>query len=653
MLQKGGKVGDYTLVRFLGRGQFGVVWLAEKEIALSQRRFRHALKFLPSGGDEAGKKLIQAEIDTWVEASGHPNVMSVLDMMLIDEHIVIASEFADSGSLMDWLRRSNGKAPSEEKALQMMSGILSGIEHLHSRNVVHRDLKPDNILLQGNTPRITDFGISRIVSANSLSAVAMGSPFYMSPEAFDGGKSRQTDIWSAGVILYEMLTGSHPYRSDSIYGLVAAIRQQEPTPLPDTVSPGIVSIVETALQKDLTRRYRSAKDMRWVVEQEIINLKTRKRRTGSLKSGEYVDPTAITLFDAKLDLTEIEAPNQARPEIEAAPTPPAFPLAGRPPGVRSSQSIEIHTQEPMPVVPAAAQPFQNTQPDLATQIMAWRRPVLIAAGVGSAVTVLLVVGLISFIAAARSLIFGVGSANKNSATNSIPSNSPADPAPPPGMVYIRGGGFMMGRDNAKVIDESPAHLVAVQPFFIDIYEVTNEDYARFVKATNRQTLPQEWENGTYKSGEGRHPVVGVTWDDANAFADWLGKRLPTEEEWEFAARGQTGFLYPWGNEWTTGQANADRAAALAEVGKFSGRSPFGLFDMVGNAGEWTASEFRAYEGGRLSPGYSGMKNLKAVRGNGFDASKEDATAVSRFGWRATGAEDYKIIGFRCAKDVVR
>ena len=128
-------------------------------------------------------------------------------MLVVGDHIIIVSEYADGGSLNGWLKANGGKAPTEEKALEMMRGILLGIEHLHSRSVVHRDLKPDNILLQGGFPRITDFGISRIVGEGTMSTKAIGSPAYMSPESFAGNKSQQADIWSAGVIFYEMLTG--------------------------------------------------------------------------------------------------------------------------------------------------------------------------------------------------------------------------------------------------------------------------------------------------------------------------------------------------------------------------------------------------------------------------------------------------------------
>ena len=99
MLEKGDKIGDYTVARFLGKGQFGEVWLAEKHLQFSSRKFQHALKFLSNLGNEIDLKSAEAEIDTWIEASGHPNVMSVLDMFAHNEHIIIVSEYAEGGSL--------------------------------------------------------------------------------------------------------------------------------------------------------------------------------------------------------------------------------------------------------------------------------------------------------------------------------------------------------------------------------------------------------------------------------------------------------------------------------------------------------------------------------------------------------------------------
>ncbi len=654
MLERGGKVGDYTLVRFLGRGQFGVVWLAEKEIQFSKRKFRHALKFLPRTGDEKNLKLIQAEIDTWIEASGHPNVMSVLDMMVDGDHIIIASEFADGGSLLEWLSRCGGKAPSHEKALEMMTGILSGIEHLHSRNVVHRDLKPENILLQGNCPRITDFGISRIASGGSMSAIAMGSPTYMSPESFDGGKSRQTDIWSAGVILYEMLAGEHPYSSDTIYGLVSSIREEEPKLLPVSIPYELRQIVETALQKDLTRRFRTAQDMRSVVEQEIYNLKIRFQQ--QVADG-VVDPGAITLFDEKLDLSELneETPLIKETSVASQPSEENGTDTWEVDPAKSAESLELDTLRSMPAAPAIVVPAgTSTHYDLKTQIAQWKRPVLLAGGIGSVVIVVIVVGLISFVMAARSIIRGISGTKGGTIANTmradpIPVN--ANPKPPDGMVYVPGGEFMMGRDNG-IPEESPAHKVAVGPFFIDIYEVTNEQYAEFVKQTNRRRSPRGWMKNTYAEGEAKYPVVGVTWKDAGEFATWAGKRLPTEEEWEFAARGTDGRLYPWGKEWIPNIANADGASAtFAEVGSYKGSSPFGVFDMVGNAGEWTASDFKAYPEGTLPALYAGKRKLKTIRGSSFDLARDYSTATYRFGYRATGGTSYEFTGFRCARDV--
>jgi serine/threonine protein kinase len=122
MLEKDDAIGDYKLIKFLGRGQFGEVWLAEKQLQFSTREFRHALKFLSNLGDEINLKAAEDEIDTWIEASGHPNVMSVLDMLIHKEHIIIVSKFAEGGSLKSWLVQNGKKAPSYEKALDDVVG---------------------------------------------------------------------------------------------------------------------------------------------------------------------------------------------------------------------------------------------------------------------------------------------------------------------------------------------------------------------------------------------------------------------------------------------------------------------------------------------------------------------------------------------------
>ena len=98
MLETGDQIGDYNLVKFLGKGQFGEVWLAEKPLQVSTRKVRHALKFLSNLGEEVNLKAAGAEVDTWIEAGGHPNVMSVIDMLVVGDHIIIVSEYADGGS---------------------------------------------------------------------------------------------------------------------------------------------------------------------------------------------------------------------------------------------------------------------------------------------------------------------------------------------------------------------------------------------------------------------------------------------------------------------------------------------------------------------------------------------------------------------------
>ncbi|HMZ22460.1 MAG TPA: SUMF1/EgtB/PvdO family nonheme iron enzyme, partial [Blastocatellia bacterium] len=218
---------------------------------------------------------------------------------------------------------------------------------------------------------------------------------------------------------------------------------------------------------------------------------------------------------------------------------------------------------------------------------------------------------------------------------------------PSEMISIAGGEFMMGRDDGNDY-EKPAHNVTVESFLIDRLEVTNDQYSQFVRQTRHQP-PSHWPNGQYQIGKATLPVVNVSWYDAKDYCDWAGKRLPTEEEWEFAARGKDGRLYPYGgNQWKPRFSNA-KEVGLEEpqpVGSYpDGASPFGVLDMSGNVAEWIASDYKPYPN---SPARSEEGN-KIIRGGGFRVPAKEQTATDRFFDRPNVMHDF--IGFRCAKNV--
>ena len=180
------------------------------------------------------------------------------------------------------------------------------------------------------------------------------------------------------------------------------------------------------------------------------------------------------------------------------------------------------------------------------------------------------------------------------------------------LVLIPEGDFVMGSNIGRA-DERPQHTVYLDAFELDRYEVTNVQYWRFLQAAGRRPPPY-WDGDTYPVGQADFPVVGVSWDDADAYCTWAGKRLPTEAEWEKACRGTDGRTYPWGDLWEPHRANvdlSDRAGAgpsiwdtawqllrvtrnrvgpgLLPVGSYrDGASPYGVMDLVGGASEWVA-----------------------------------------------------------------
>ncbi len=252
------RIGPYQLIRRLGEGQSAEVWLAKNVTALVAREV--ALK-IPLRR-EVDLDAIRREADIWAQASGHPNVLPLIEANRYGDYVVIASEYAPSGSLKNWLENYGGRAPSVKAAVKMTRGILAGLEHMHKRNIIHRDLKPANILLQGETPRLADFGIARVLVDTIHSNVIAGTRAYMAPEAHDAVRNQQTDIWSVGVILYEMLAGERPFPQKTEGALIRAITDTEPAPLPGDVPEWVRQVVSTALAKNPTRRFQSAAAMR-------------------------------------------------------------------------------------------------------------------------------------------------------------------------------------------------------------------------------------------------------------------------------------------------------------------------------------------------------------------------------------------------------
>lgn len=226
-----------------------------------------------------------------------------------------------------------------------------------------------------------------------------------------------------------------------------------------------------------------------------------------------------------------------------------------------------------------------------------------------------------------------------------PSVNPSSSVQPPeGMVYVPGGTFRMGRTGGDKF-ESPPISVTLEPFFIDRTEVTNEEYQKFVSATGHRA-PSNWKNGKFPKGEGKFPVVNVSWEDAKEYAKWAEKRLPSEAEWEFAARGNDGRSYPWGKKWNSEYANAGRRTKgrIVAVGSYlSGASPFGALDMCGNVWEWTGDSMHSYADSskELAPG-------KVIRGGAYDVPRENATVTYRGVLPPT--QTFDKTGFRCVRE---
>ena len=237
------------------------------------------------------------------------------------------------------------------------------------------------------------------------------------------------------------------------------------------------------------------------------------------------------------------------------------------------------------------------------------------------------------------------------APKAAPSKAPREL---PGMVYVPAGPFIMGTERGEWDDEAPRHLVELPAFYLDETEVTNAAYGQCVAA--HRCSPGPWSRDPVL-GQADHPVAGPNWHDAVAFCRFAGKRLPTEAEWEKAARGTDEREFPWGNDWHPTWLNLkgdeDGAPQSSAVRRYpQNKSPYGAYDMAGNVWEWTADVYASTtyrKSPTRAPTGPAAGPLRAMRGGSWMYALPFFHTTHN---RSPGRPDVhkKYVGFRCARD---
>ena len=632
----GRTIGNYEVISPFGEGGMGELYLGRhtllaREVVIKTIRTED---FTPRQIDHLRERLareayIQSQLD-------HPNIVRVYDFIAVGGTTCIVMEHVPGRDLRKLILRESG--PIEpERALHLFKQVLAAVEYAHHfvyrdqsgenhRGIIHRDLKPANILVTPEDKvKVTDFGIVKVRGVGGGTQIGFnpGTPEYMSPEQARGREiDQRSDIYSLGVVLYEMLTGRVPFDDQGSKTSDYEIRRghiELPVPpltsIDPTIPREIEKIVLKSLEKNPDDRFQTAHQFLEAIEQFE-------------KTGQVVLPRRLA--GARETVVQTGSPPVVPllPEHEPAPGSTEFNALGQ---TVLSNPREPHTDFDPQSVFIPGQGASTGKTARLNKRSGWgsRKFQLLAL-----VSVLTLGGVLSWVIVTREDI-------------RQPGSTPAVQVPA-GMIPIPGGEFLMGRDDGNEY-ERPAHLVKIAPFFIDRYEVTNELYAQFVRQTRRNS-PVHWPEGNYQIGEALLPVVNVSWNEARDFCEWANKRLPTEEEWEFAARGRDNRLYPYGNEWKPRFSNA-RETGLDKpqaVGSYpDGFSPFGVADLAGNVAEWTATRYLPYPGSAAKVDEGNW----VIRGGGFRVPAAEQTATDRYFDRPTVSYDY--VGFRCARSQPR
>ena len=584
----GSVIGNWRLLRMLGEGAFGAVYESENATVAGKRA---AVKVLHSGmamrADIKRRFINEASAASRAE---HENIVQVYDGGLAaDGTCYVVMELLRGSSLRDLL----ASGPLEPtRACRLTAQVALGLAAAHQINVVHRDLKPDNIFIvargSGETAKVLDFGIAKLLDEASADArtrtgTVMGTPAYMSPEQWMAARDldARSDLYSLGIVLFECLAGRPPFEGQ-MYELMNAHVNQAPPRLDQFagVPPSLAELVSRLLLKSREERPASAAEV------------------------------------ARALLAEVERFGQIGGQTPTVIAPPMLsPLPSAP-----SASISVARGE--------LKPSPDPKRSLRPLVMLGATAIVLAAGT----TVALV----------------TREAHKTpEPAPPVKSTAAVEPAAiSPEMVELGPGRFRLGWGDSSDRLDGPAHDVDVERFAIDRYEVSFADYRRFVEASHLQgELP--WDGVEDFSTVARLPVNLVRQADAAHYCAWRGARLPSEVEWEFAARDGGSRLFPWGDKFDGARCNAARGARarLEPVDALpEGATPHGIFNLIGNVAEWTASPASLFPGAR---GVQPPIEQVVVRGGAaHSTARDELTATARAFVSATHRDSY--IGFRCA-----
>ena len=527
----------------------------------------------------------------------HPNIVRFYGLEQDDLLVYLLMEFVDGASLRTEIFRNQGKGLSNQRMMDVLQPVCSALHYAHRMGLVHCDVKPANIMLDRNGRiLLTDFGIARMTEgASTMTMAGAGTPAYMSPEQIRGEEpTPQTDIYALGIVLYEMLTGGErPFTGEQakVTGTIGEKVRWEQLNLNPT-SP---------------RKYSSQISL----ELEAVVMKCLEK-----------DP--LMRYAGALDL--LEALQRCMPSQEPA---------------RQSQPVPEPVQRPVAPQPAAV--GKTPKP--------WRKFQWWQFALGGGVMTLIVGGVILLVILFQ--LMRPGSTPESTSTP-LPTLTPTPNlgvgstqiSPVDGMVmmYVPAGDFIMGSEDGDG-DAQPVHTVYLDAYWIDRTEVTNAMYWECVNE-GKCTLNTDW--GSDFRGS-QQPVVGVNWDEAQAYCTWAGRELPTEAQWEKAALGDEGRTYPWGEGLDKTKANYDRRRTT-DVGSYpDGASPYGALDMAGNVWEWVADwyeeNYYSTQTNWKNPSGPGDTGKKVIRGGSWDYNGFNLRTSDRGGFNPL--IQFDLLGFRC------